>query len=466
MRRSSPRRPLVKTRNKAYLEELKYADMPKVLKAVNAAQDTAWRINEPVLKLITELAKRDSELGGVPRATHYAIPEKPKDIDSNEESRKKYRARARSIHEANVNLTSQRISFLTVLETAKKYAEYDEFFCPAQLDFRGRVYFMPQLNPQGPDWIKGLLEFSDGVALGDYGLEWLKVHIANLFGVDKVSYSERVAWVDENTEMLCAIADDPYDNLQWAEADKPFQAYAACFDLDLALGSENPEEYISRIPIALDGSCSGIQQLSMAFRDTVGGAAVNILPSDKPSDIYQLVADATLAVLKELSAQIEPVAQSTQDGEKEVTPIAALAQWWLDFGITRKHTKRNCMTFPYGSKQRGFSDQILEDILNPHIKEHGDLKFNPMLLSNLLAKINYQSVKQIVLKASEAMDWMQQAARMVAKEGRPVCWTTPLGFPVVQNYLCTKEARVETSLAGERNSRVVLYNCVSVGVFQ
>ncbi len=108
------------------------------------------------------------------------------------------------------------------------------------------------------------------------------------------------------------------------------------------------------------------------------------------------------------------------------------------------------MTFPYGSKQRGFSDQILKGILNPHIKEHGGLKFNPMLLSNLLAKINCQSVKQIVLKASEAMNWMQQAARMVAKEGRLVCWTTPLGFPVVQNHLCTKEARVETSLAGER----------------
>ncbi len=36
-------------------------------------------------------------------------------------------------------------------------------------------------------------------------------------------------------------------------------------------------------------------------------------------------------------------------------------------------------------------NQILEDTLNPHVKEYGDLKFNPMLLSNLLAKINYQS---------------------------------------------------------------------------
>jgi DNA-directed RNA polymerase len=72
------------------------------------------------------------------------------------------------------------------------------------------------------------------------------------------------------------------------------------------------------------------------------------------------------------------------------------------------------------------------------------------VLSNLLAGVNFNSVQSTVVKAAEAMDWMQQAARMVAKEGRPVCWTTPLGLPVVQNYLQTKEARVETSLAGVR----------------
>ena len=40
--------------------------------------------------------------------------------------------------------------------------------------------------------------------------------------------------------------------------------------------------------------------------------------------------------------------------EDEGPSDAELTQWWLEFGITRKITKRNCMTFPYGSKQRGF----------------------------------------------------------------------------------------------------------------
>lgn len=35
---------------------------------------------------------------------------------------------------------------------------------------------------------------------------------------------------------------------------------------------------------------------------------------------------------------------SEMSGEDEVSDTQ-LAQWWLDFGITRKITKRNCMTF-------------------------------------------------------------------------------------------------------------------------
>jgi len=41
------------------------------------------------------------------------------------------------------------------------------------------------------------------------------------------------------------------------------------------------------------------------------------------------------------------VAKSPEDKmqQDDSTPIASLAQWWLDFGVTRKATKRNCMTF-------------------------------------------------------------------------------------------------------------------------
>jgi len=437
-----PRRTLVKTLNRKYLEELKYADMPIVLSALNAAQETAYRINTEVLDLLYEVAARNSEMGDVPRAELFEIPPKPADVDYNEQSRYEYRKRAKAVHEANVQLTSRRISFMGVLATAKKYSKYGAIYFPYQTDFRSRIYPIPHLNPQGPDYMKALLQFSEGKRIGEEGIAWMKVHIANLFGVDKVSFDDRIAWVDENTEELLACAAEPMDNKLWLDADKPFMAWVAC--RELAGIMRHGADHISHMPVNLDGSCSGIQHLSMAFKDEIGGKAVNLVPSDVPSDIYRMVAEETVRSLEE-TCQNSPVAENG-------TP---LEQWWLDFGIDRKVCKRNCMTYPYGSKQRGFSDQILEDTLDPALKK-GDATLPENVVSaklaSVLANVNYASVRKVVVKASEAMDWMQEAARMVAKEGRPVTWKTPIGFPVVQDYRATREIRVETTLAGDRKT--------------
>ena len=72
----------------------------------------------------------------------------------------------------------------------------------------------------------------------------------------------------------------------------------------------------------------------------------------------QVVADKTIAKLETYVAESKRNKREIYQEEDEVSD-AALAQWWLDFGITRSVTKRTRMTFPYGSKQRGFSDQII-----------------------------------------------------------------------------------------------------------
>ena len=60
------------------------------------------------------------------------------------------------------------------------------FYFPHSLDFRGRAYpIPPHLNHVGSDLCRGLLLFVDGQPLGERGLFWLKVHLANLMGQDK-----------------------------------------------------------------------------------------------------------------------------------------------------------------------------------------------------------------------------------------------------------------------------------------
>lgn len=45
------------------------------------------------------------------------------------------------------------------------------------------------LFQMGSDLCRGMLSFADGKKLGKSGLFWVKVHLANLFGVNKVSPS-------------------------------------------------------------------------------------------------------------------------------------------------------------------------------------------------------------------------------------------------------------------------------------
>ena len=42
------------------------------------------------------------------------------------------------------------------------------------------------------------------------------------------------------------------------------------------------------------------------------------------------------------------------------------------------------------------------------------------------------------------MEWLAECARLVAKEGQPVSWVTPLGLPVIQPYRAMHKATVKT----------------------
>ena len=67
-----------------------------------------------------------------------------------------------------------------------------------QLDFRGRIYAVPNyLNPQGPDFAKGLLTFAEGKPIDENGACYLAIHGANCFGYDKVGLQDRIDWVQK-----------------------------------------------------------------------------------------------------------------------------------------------------------------------------------------------------------------------------------------------------------------------------
>ena len=452
---------LVKT-SLPVLEELRHVDMPIVYAAVNELQRTAWQINSQVLKVMSELWDNGSTIAGMPPRTGIELPTKPTDIETNAEARKEYRIEAAKRHMHNLTISGKRVAFNFAIGIARRYEKYRRIFFPYQLDFRGRIYAVPHLNPQGPDYQKALLRFANGKPLGSEGWKWLAIHGANVAGNDKCTLEDRVNWVQDHEEEILAIAENPFDNRGWCtevggfEIDKPWQFLAFCFEWRGYC--EHGDTFVSKIPIALDGSCSGVQHFSAMLRDDIGGDAVNLTPKDLPADVYQRVADKVISLVEhDAEHGTEDGVRHNDDGKAYVIDgTKTIAKQWLEFGITRKTCKRSVMTLPYGSKQYGFREQLLEDIINPAryaAEKDPTVRFpfrnDGYFAATYLAKKIWESVSETLIKASEAMKWLQRVASIAASEQLPVRWTTAVGFPVLQAYKDVTNRRVMTAISGK-----------------
>ena len=154
----------VKNAKVKYLSELENRDMSKVIDPINAMQNTGWRINTEMLEVLDVIYSNSIDVKGLPPADPKSVPEAPYNIDDNEDVAAEYRKDCYMVHDANRRAISKRISVLRGRSPlARKFSQYEEFFFPYDVDSRGRAYpKVPFLNPQGTDYVKGLLEFSEG----------------------------------------------------------------------------------------------------------------------------------------------------------------------------------------------------------------------------------------------------------------------------------------------------------------
>ena len=429
-----PELDLVKQKNKLFKKELENFDMPEVYSAVNTMQNTPYKINTFILHVMQEAWDKGLAVGGMPPNVNYDIPNKPHDIETNYESRKEWKKKAVMVHTENARMFSKRLLYAKIMWLADKFKDYATLYFPLQLDFRGRAYCVPAfLNYQSITGAKALLSFAHGKEItkenkGDY---WLAIHGANMFGEDKISLQDRVEWVNKNEDWILKCAEDPMNNRKWEDASNAYQFLAFCDEWSKF--KKEGYGFVSHIPVSVDGSCNGLQVYSLMLRDSKAGKLVNLLPTDKPQDIYQLVADAVIEKLKLDAAENKPY-----------------AQLWLDYGIKRSTTKRSIMTICYGSTRYSCTDFVIEDLTKRKDKGENhpftDDLFRP---ASYLAGVIWESIGDNLKSARIGMDYLQTIARIVAKEQLPVHWVTPIGFPVYQSYPEMKSKRVKAMLMGE-----------------
>lgn len=434
--------------HKAYLTQ---HEMKAHVKAINRMQSTAWKINQEVLDVQTEMFKL--QLGcGLPKYSPQELPDFPQHIaqihqalwtDEQLSEVQLWKGVCKRIHTQNRINKGKVLAYKSIADTAKEYSKHEAFHFVYNADFRGRIYCATSgLSPQGEDLAKGLLTFGSKVVTGETGLFWLAVHGAGKYGFDKVSLEARVDWTYSQEVQFKDVVRDPISTRKyWGSADKPWQFLAFIFEWAKTDYGKNPNAK-SSLPVALDGSCNGIQHYSAILRDRVGGRSVNLMDSLLPCDIYQDVAEVL----------IQKLMASNQRN----------ATTWLAANITRKLTKRPVMTLPYGSTRQSCKEYIYEWMLENRSAFPPDDR-ELYVLATYLTNLLWDSIGEVVIAARAAMIWLQKSTSDVLRvdPAAPIKWLSPALFPVYQGYMIPEIFRVNTMIAGSIVARVQTQSSVA-----
>jgi DNA-directed RNA polymerase len=422
------RTPFVSKPTQTQKAALKDADLSKIYDCLNALNETAWRINRPVYEVVKQLWDSGGGVAGIPHRNNFPLP--PRQVNFNdEELKKQWKREAAQVYDRNIHLKGQRAEFGHKIDIATRLLNQEQFYFPHQLDFRGRCYPIPiHLNHQGDDVCRGLLEFAEPKQVGERGLRWLKIHVANCFGHDKVAFDGRVQWTENNMTIIDQVARDPVRSMDWwrltpdgRERKEAWELLAACMALI------NPSGAGRHLPVQLDGSCNGLQHYTAMGRDPVGAAAVNLLPSDQPADVYGTVSNAARP----------QIIKQANDGVPEAEIIAD--------HLDRELVKQTTMTSVYGVTMVGARQQILSKLKKLNLDQDEDAIYKTSIY---LSTIVLEAIGQVCVAARDIMDWLQAVAKIIATPPveKPVQWLTPLGLPVVQPYRKYSTVRINTIL--------------------
>lgn len=444
-------------------------DLSRLYGVVNNIQDTPWRVNGWLFDIVDNILEnnivdytkpRDNPkcIAGLPYQEFIKVDDlvKPEQFGkvfkdergfTRHEKRADYTAYYTRREEVLAKLeanNSRRVIYAVAFDIAKQFKKYDEFYFSYKADFRGRLYPVQQVfNPQATSNVKALMEFAEGVEPTEDGIYWLKIALANAMGYDKLTYDERVAFVDTELSNILETAEAPLEMTSfWAEADEPLMFLSGCKALSDAL-----EGKLVHFPVPLDATCSGIQIYSGLLMDEDGARAVNVINNDsgKPADIYKEVADV---VERRLMSGDYPREFTFTDAEGNLTEVKTHREaQGLKGNVDRKKTKRNVMTQPYSVTQRGMYDQLRE--LFDEAQDDGKQFWagEKWVSIKLLTHLNTQAIYEVVKGAIVGQEYIKEITKNFNLSNKPLVWKTPLfGFPVIQASQKRKKKRLRTQL--------------------
>lgn len=480
-RTDSHRIPIVKKADRYdLLDYYEYDRMPLVYKALNRLNSQSFRINERLLSFIlttpsfqfliepiSELQRQEAMMSINDISRKAKIIEEIQfkemnkwlvDVEVEDEglraaiSKKKASEKSQDYYdtkvEPHINIISQwskNIDQEKIIRLAKDWLHKDIFFL-FNCDTRGRIYSVQNyLTPLGSDLAKAMLVFGEEIQVSGYDL---CIHIANCFGQDKLSFEERVEWVNENSERLRAIGSNPSNNYSYiteldleGESKTRWQGITACMvyadycDYIETYGTE--EGFTTSLIIGLDATASGTQLLSIFGRDDKVAPYVNITssPTGRVGDFYTY-----------LSNFLQPKLESHR-GSSET--LDALLDNWKK--VARKLSKRNSMTFSYSGTKFGFGEQHWEDRHSYGPLGSALTRSDCRIIGNEMYDVCVENIRG----GAGVMQWLREGVDY-HKGGSLISWTLPDGFRAFQ--VCDKGKRSQISVEmGDKKINLIYY---------
>lgn len=261
--------------------------------------------------------------------------------------------------------------------------------------------------------------------------------------MDKKPYSERLQWVRDNRDLLERVGSSTQSATEhhhlWLNRDtENFQALAAAQEWVAYLN--HGDGFMSSLPCMVDGTCNGLQHLSALTRDEIAGAYVNLVPSDRPQDVYKYVA---------LSVE-----EIVLDHIKAGLANARLASWWLDVAggeLPRSLTKRQVMVLPYGGTKDSYFGYTREWLFSERYEVVKDLDKDFLREAVVyMANLMWSVVGMKIPGAMKVMRWLQDCASVAATHDQPIYWQVPTGFTVRHFYGQNQQKVIESLLDGSR----------------
>lgn len=378
-----------------------------------------------------------------------------------------------------------------ILALADVFEDVHEFFIPVRMDFRGRIYCIAEyLNYQGIDLAKSLLLFSKGEEILKTDkkiIDYLKVFGANCYGnkLDKKSWAERVKWVEDNEENIRNF----YNGKLILEAELKTSFISFCFEYNRwldCLENSKSTHFTTYLPIQLDATCNGYQDISMLTRDRTLAEKVNLTESsweDQPNDLYSYVSSFLGGYfdnkLKEKDVSIEDresyIRLKSLDIQRELIKLALMTKAYN--ATAHRIIKYLKELFEFDSEYtklvNNTSDlNLLEDSyrIDENLKISGKkknqfwyrYKKNKNVMLEDLDFINlYKALDFILLDIFPSlvniMKYFKEIASICVKLGLYIPWKLPSGLEPFQSYMKVKDARLKPLSFSKKTFSLKIY---------